>query len=131
MRVPRVRLQPRLPIRLQRAARLVRLARIEHDFFFTFAAFGQQTDEETALLRSIQTLESLRYEIIKEQARYENSPAPTDEATLKTWRGIGEDMAATLVEIDLALRDYRQQYLELGGQPQIPRPEDMPALLPQ
>ncbi len=130
MRVPKVRLQSRLPIRLQRAARLV-VSLVLSMSFFAFAAFGQQTDEETALLRSIQTLESLRYEILLEQARYENSPTPTDEATLKTWRGIGEDMAATLAEIDLALKDYRQQYLELGGQPQIPRPEDMPALLPQ
>ncbi len=130
MRVPKVRLQSRLPIRLQRAARLA-VSLVLSMSFSAFAAFGQQTDEETALLRSIQTLESLRYEIIKEQARYENSPTPTDEATLKTWRGIGEDMAATLAEIDLALKDYRQQYLELGGQPQIPRPEDMPALLPQ
>ena len=130
MRVPRVRLQPRLPTRLQRAARLA-VSLVLSMSFFAFSAFGQQTDEETALLRSIQTLESLRYEIIQEQARYENSPTPTDEATLKTWRGIGEDMAATLAEIDLALRDYRQQYLELSGQPQIPRPEDMPALLPQ
>ncbi len=130
MRVPKVRLQSRLPTRLQRAARLA-VSLVLSMIFFTFAAFAQLTDEETALLRSIQTLESLRYEILLEQARYENSPTPTDEATLKTWRGIGEDMAATLAEIDLALKDYRQQYLELGGQPQIPRPEDMPALLPQ
>ncbi len=130
MRVPKVRLPSRLPIRLQRAARLV-VSLVLSMSFFAFEAFGQQTDEETALLRSIQTLESLRYEILLEQARYENSPTPTDEATLKAWRGIGEDMAATLAEIDLALRDYRQQYLELSGQPQIPRPEDMPALLPQ
>ncbi len=130
MRVPKVRLPSRLPIRLQRAARLV-VSLVLSMSFFAFEAFGQQTDEETALLRSIQTLESLRYEILLEQARYENSPTPTDEATLKAWRGIGEDMAATLAEIDLALRDYRQQYLELSGQPRIPRPEDMPALLPQ
>ena len=130
MRVPKVRLQSRLPTRLQRAARLA-VSLVLSMSLFAFEAFGQQTDEETALLRSIQTLESLRYEIIQEQARYENSPTPTDEATLKAWRGIGEDMAATLAEIDLALRDYRQQYLELSGQPQIPRPEDMPALLPQ
>jgi len=130
MRVPTVRLPSRLPTRLQRAARLA-VSLVLSMSFFAFEAFGQQTDEETALLRSIQTLESLRYEILLEQARYENSPTPTDEATLKTWRGIGEDMAATLAEIDLALRDYRQQYLELSGQPQIPRPEDMPALLPQ
>lgn len=130
MRVPKVRLPSRLPTRLQRAARLA-VSLVLSMSFFAFEAFGQQTDEETALLRSIQTLESLRYEIIQEQARYENSPTPTDEATLKAWRGIGEDMAATLAEIDLALRDYRQQYLELSGQPQIPRPEDMPALLPQ
>ena len=130
MRVPTVRLPSRLPTRLQRAARLA-VSLVLSMSFFALEAFGQQTDEETALLRSIQTLESLRYEILLEQARYENSPTPTDEATLKTWRGIGEDMAATLAEIDLALRDYRQQYLELSGQPQIPRPEDMPALLPQ
>lgn len=130
MRTFRARSTSSRPTWLQFAARLAG-ALVLYMSFFGFAAFGQQIDEETALLRSIQTLESLRYEITQEQNRYENSQPPTDEATLKTWRGIGEDMAATLEEIDLALRIHRQQYLELSGQPQIPRPEDMPALLPQ
>ena len=95
--------------------------------------FAAQADESEgqSLLRVIQGLESLRYEILQEQKRFQATPVPTDMSERELWQAISEDMTLTLAQIDAAINEHRQQLLEITGPVESPPPSAMPPLLPE
>ena len=95
--------------------------------------FAAQADESEgqSLLRVIQGLESLRYEILQEQKRFRATPAPTDMSERELWQAISEDMTLTLAQIDAAINEHRQRLLEITGPVESPPPSAMPPLLPE
>ena len=95
--------------------------------------FVAQADESEgqSLLRVIQGLESLRYEILQEQKRFRATPVPTDMSERELWQAISEDMTLTLAQIDAAINEHRQQLLEITGPIESPPPSAMPPLLPE
>ena len=95
--------------------------------------FAAQADESEgqSLLRVIQGLESLRYEILQEQKRFRATPVPTDRNERELWQAISEDMTLTLAQIDAAINEHRQQLLEITGPVESPPPSAMPPLLPE
>ena len=95
--------------------------------------FAAQADESEgqSLLRVIQGLESLRYEILQEQKRFRATPVPTDMSQRELWQAISEDMTLTLAQIDAAINEHRQQLLEITGPVESPPPSAMPPLLPE
>ena len=95
--------------------------------------FAAQADESEgqSLLRVIQGLESLRYEILQEQKRFRATPVPTDMNERELWQAISEDMTLTLAQIDAAINEHRQQLLEITGPVESPPPSAMPPLLPE
>lgn len=95
--------------------------------------FVAQADESEgqSLLRVIQGLESLRYEILQEQKRFRATPVPTDMNERELWQAISEDMTLTLAQIDAAINEHRQQLLEITGPIESPPPSAMPPLLPE
>ena len=88
-------------------------------------------DESQSLLRVIQGLESLRYEILQEQKRFRATPVPTDVNERELWQAISEDMTLTLAQIDAAINEHRQRLLEIAGPVESPPPSAMPPLLPE
>ena len=88
-------------------------------------------DESQSLLRVIQGLESLRYEILQEQKRFRATPAPTDVNERELWQAISEDMTLTLAQIDAAINEHRQRLFEITGPVESPPPSAMPPLLPE
>ena len=100
----------------------------------TFAAplvIQADGDESQSLLRVIQGLESLRYEILQEQKRFRATPAPTDVNERELWQAISEDMTLTLAQIDAAINEHRQRLFEITGPVESPPPSAMPPLLPE
>ena len=95
-----------------------------------FAAQGDESGGQ-ALLRVIQGLESLRYEILQEQKRFRATPVPTDMNERELWQAISEDMTLTLEQIDAAINEHRQRLLEITGPVESPPPSAMPPLLPE
>jgi len=95
-----------------------------------FAAQGDESEGQ-ALLRVIQGLESLRYEILQEQKRFRATPVPTDMNERELWQAISEDMTLTLEQIDAAINEHRQRLLEITGPVESPPPSAMPPLLPE
>ena len=95
--------------------------------------FAAQADESEgqALLRVIQGLESLRYEILQEQKRFRATPVPTDMNERELWQAISEDMTLTLAQIDAAIKEHGQRLLEITGPLESPPPSAMPPLLPE
>jgi len=95
--------------------------------------FAAQADESEgqALLRVIQGLESLRYEILQEQKRFRATPVPTDMNERELWQAISEDMTLTLAQIDAAINEHGQRLLEIMGPVESPPPSAMPPLLPE
>ena len=95
--------------------------------------FVAQADEGEgqSLLRVIQGLESLRYEILQEQKRFRATPMPTDMNERELWQAISEDMTLTLAQIDAAINEHRQRLLEITGPVESPPPSAMPPLLPE
>ena len=95
--------------------------------------FAAQADESEgqALLRVIQGLESLRYEILQEQKRFRATPVPTDMNERELWQAISEDMTLTLEQIDAAINEHRQRLFEITGPVESPPPSAMPPLLPE
>ena len=95
--------------------------------------FAAQADESEgqALLRVIQGLESLRYEILQEQKHLRATPMPTDMNERELWQAISEDMTLTLAQIDAAIKEHRQRLLEITGPVESPPPSAMPPLLPE
>lgn len=95
--------------------------------------FAAQADESEgqSLLRVIQGLESLRYEILQEQKRFRATPVPTDMNERELWQAISEDMSLTLAQIDAAIKEHRQRLLEITGPVESPPPSAMPPLLPE
>ena len=95
--------------------------------------FAAQADESEgqALLRVIQGLESLRYEILQEQKRFRATPVPTDMNERELWQAISEDMTLTLAQIDAAIKEHGQRLLEITGPVESPPPSAMPPLLPE
>ena len=95
--------------------------------------FAAQADESEgqALLRVIQGLESLRYEILQEQKRFLATPVPTDMNERELWQAISEDMTLTLAQIDAVINEHRQRLLEITGPVESPPPSAMPPLLPE
>ena len=95
--------------------------------------FAAQADESEgqALLRVIQGLESLRYEILQEQKRFRATPVPTDMNERELWQAISEDMTLTLAQIETAINEHRQRLLEITGPVESPPPSAMPPLLPE
>ena len=95
--------------------------------------FAAQADESEgqSLLRVIQGLESLRYEILQEQKRFRATPVPTDMNERELWQAISEDMTLTLAQIDAAIKEHRQRLLEITGPVESPPPAAMPPLLPE
>ena len=95
--------------------------------------FAAQADESEgqSLLRVIQGLESLRYEILQEQKRFRATPAPTDVNERELWQAISEDMTLTLAQIDAAINEHRQRLFEITGPVESPPPSAMPPLLPE
>ena len=95
--------------------------------------FAAQADESEgqSLLRVIQGLESLRYEILQEQKRFRATPVPTDMNERELWQAISEDMTLTLAQIDAAINEHRQRLLEITGPVESPPPSAMPPLLPE
>ncbi len=88
-------------------------------------------DESQSLLRVIQGLESLRYEILQEQKRFRATPVPTDVNERELWQAISEDMTLTLAQIDAAINEHRPRLLEIAGPVESPPPSAMPPLLPE
>ena len=88
-------------------------------------------DESQSLLRVIQGLESLRYEILQEQKRFRATPVPTDVNERELWQAISEDMTLTLAQIDAAINEHGQRLLEITGPVESPPPSAMPPLLPE
>mgnify|MGYP001456625589 FL=1 len=100
----------------------------------TFAAplvIQADGEESQSLLRVIQGLESLRYEILQEQKRFRATPAPTDVNERELWQAISEDMTLTLAQIDAAINEHRQRLFEITGPVESPPPSAMPPLLPE
>ena len=100
----------------------------------TFAAplvLQADGEESQSLLRVIQGLESLRYEILQEQKRFRATPAPTDVNERELWQAISEDMTLTLAQIDAAINEHRQRLFEITGPVESPPPSAMPPLLPE
>ena len=100
----------------------------------TFAApllIQADGEESQSLLRVIQCLESLRYEILQEQKRFRATPAPTDVNERELWQAISEDMTLTLAQIDAAINEHRQRLFEITGPVESPPPSAMPPLLPE
>ena len=95
-----------------------------------FAAQGDESEGQ-ALLRVIQGLESLRYEILQEQKRFRATPVPTDMNERELWQAISEDMTLTLEQIDAAINEHRRRLLEITGPVESPPPSAMPPLLPE
>ena len=95
--------------------------------------FAAQADESEgqSLLRVIQGLESLRYEILQEQKRFRATPVPTDMSERELWQAISEDMTLTLAQIDAAINEHSQRLLEITGPVESPPPSAMPPLLPE
>ena len=95
--------------------------------------FAAQADESEgqSLLRVIQGLESLRYEILQEQKRFRATPVPTDRNERELWQAISEDMTLTLAQIDAAINEHGQRLLEITGPVESPSPSAMPPLLPE
>ena len=95
--------------------------------------FAAQADESEgqSLLRVIQGLASLRYEILQEQKRFRATPVPTDMNERELWQAISEDMTLTLAQIDAAINEHRQRLLEITGPVESPPPSAMPPLLPE
>ena len=95
--------------------------------------FAAQADESEgqSLLRVIQGLESLRYEILQEQKRFRATPVPTDMNERELWQAISEDMTLTLAQIDAAINEHRQRLLEITGPVESPPPSAMPPLFPE
>jgi hypothetical protein len=95
--------------------------------------FAAQADESEgqSLLRVIQGLESLRYEILQEQKRFRATPVPTDMNERELWQAISEDMTLTLAQIDAAINEHGQRLLEITGPVESPPPSAMPPLLPE
>ena len=95
--------------------------------------FAAQADESEgqSLLRVIQGLESLRYEILQEQKRFRATRVPTDMSERELWQAISEDMTLTLAQIDAAIKEHRQRLLEITGPVESPPPSAMPPLLPE
>ena len=95
--------------------------------------FAAQADESEgqSLLRVIQGLESLRYEILQEQKRFRATPVPTDRNERELWQAISEDMTLTLAQIDAAINEHGQRLLEITGPVESPPPSAMPPLLPE
>ena len=95
--------------------------------------FVTQADESEgqSLLRVIQGLESLRYEILQEQKRFRATPVPTDMNERELWQAISEDMTLTLAQIDAAINEHRQRLLEITGPVESPPPSAMPPLFPE
>ncbi|MDG1193724.1 MAG: hypothetical protein P8N03_07585 [Arenicellales bacterium] len=98
--------------------------------FFSSITIADLDQEQGALLRAIQGLQSLRYEILQEQARFDSMPRPTSQDELKVWKAIEQDMTMTLAEIDQSLSDYQRQYSELTDSAKAPPAAKMPPLLP-
>ena len=96
-------------------------------------SYAAQADESEgqSLLRVIQGLESLRYEILQEQKRFRATPVPTDMSERELWQAISEDMTLTLAQIDAAINEHRQRLLEITGPVEPPPPSAMPPLLPE
>ena len=96
-------------------------------------SYAAQADESEgqSLLRVIQGLESLRYEILQEQKRFRATPVPTDMNERELWQAISEDMTLTLAQIDAAINEHRQRLLEITGPVESPPPSAMPPLLPE
>lgn len=88
-------------------------------------------DESQSLLRVIQGLESLRYEMLQEQKRFRATPVPTDVNGRELWQAISEDMTLTLAQIETAINEHRQRLLEITGPVESPPPSAMPPLLPE
>ena len=88
-------------------------------------------NESQSLLRVIQGLESLRYEILQEQKRFRATPVPTETKELELWQAISEDMTLTLAQIETAINEHRQRLLEITGPVESPPPSAMPPLLPE
>ena len=88
-------------------------------------------NESESLLRVIQGLESLRYEILQEQKRFQATPMPAGVEELELWRAISEDITLTLAQIDTAITEHRQRFLEIKGPVDAPPPSAMPPLLPE
>ena len=88
-------------------------------------------DESQSLLRVIQGLESLRYEMLQEQKRFRATPVPTDVNERELWQAISEDMTLTLAQIETAINEHRQRLLEITGPVESPPPSAMPPLLPE
>ena len=95
--------------------------------------FAAQADESEgqSLLRVIQGLESLRYEILQEQKRFRATPAPADVNERELWQAISEDMTLSLAQIDAAINEHRQRLFEITGPVESPPPSAMPPLLPE
>ena len=96
----------------------------------TFVAQADESEGQS-LLRVIQGLESLRYEILQEQKRFRATPVPTDMSERELWQAISEDMTLTLAQIDAAINEHRQRLLEITGPVESPPPSAMPPLLPE
>ena len=96
----------------------------------TFVAQADESEGQS-LLRVIQGLESLRYEILQEQKRFRATPVPTDMNERELWQAISEDMTLTLAQIDAAINEHRQRLLEITGPVESPPPSAMPPLLPE
>ncbi len=93
---------------------------------------GQADQSESeSLLRVIQGLESLRYEILQEQKRFQATPIPTATEELELWQAISEDITLTLAQIDAAIAEHRQRLLEISGPVEAPPPAAMPPPLPE
>ena len=98
--------------------------------FFSSISIADWDQEQDALLRAIQGLQSLRYEILQEQVRFDSTPRPTSQDELKVWKAIEQDMTMTLAEIDQSLADYQRQYSEMTDSAKAPPASKMPSLLP-
>jgi hypothetical protein len=98
--------------------------------FFSSITIADLDQEQIALLRAIQGLQSLRYEILQEQVRFDSMPQPTSQDELKVWKAIEQDMTMTLAEIDQSLADYQRQYSEMTDSAKAPPAAKMPSLLP-
>ena len=93
---------------------------------------GQADQSESeSLLRVIQGLESLRYEILQEQKRFQATAMPAGVEELEQWRAISEDVTLTLAQIDAAITEHRQRFLEIADPVEAPPPAAMPPLLPE
>ena len=91
----------------------------------------QDHSESESLLRVIQGLESLRYEILQERERFQATPMPTQAEELELWQAVSEDITLTLAQIDAAIKEHRQRFLEIAGPLDAPPPSAMPPLLPE